>query len=155
MGVVKAPGSVTSVRRVDEEPSLDELVWELRDEYDIVLAEGFRHSSFLKLEAHRAADGDLLCHKNELLAIAGDRPEGVDVPSFAIDDFVGMADLIRRRFLAAEPGEDAALFVDGVRVPLALFVRQIVAGSIMGMVRPLKGVENPRSVVVSVRKRGQ
>jgi len=66
-----------------------------------------------------------------------------------------MADLIRRRFLVAEPGEDAALFVDGVRVPLALFVRQIVAGSIMGMVRPLKGVENPRSVVVSVRKRGQ
>ena len=89
MTIVRAPGSVASVRRVDDEPSLDELVWEMRDDYDLVLADGFRRSSYLKLEVHRAEDGDeLLCHKNELLAIAGDKPPGLDVPAFAVDDFV-------------------------------------------------------------------
>jgi len=155
MTIVRAPGSVASIRRVDGEPSLDELVWEMRDDYDLVLADGFRHSSYLKLEVHRAADGDgLLCHKNELLAIAGDRPAGVDVPAFAADDFARMADLVRRRFLTQEPGEDATLFIDGVRLPLALFVRKIVASTVLGMVRPLKGVDDPKSVVVAVRRRG-
>ena len=155
MTVVRAPGSVTSIRRVDDEPSLDELVWEMRDDYDLVLADGFRRSSYLKLEVHRAQDGDdLLCHKNELLAIAGDKPEGLDVPAFAGDDFPRMTVLVRRRFLTQEPGEEAALFIDGVRLPLALFVRKIVASAVLGMVRPLKGVDDPKSVVVTVKRRG-
>ena len=153
MTLVCAPGSVTSIRRVAEEPSLDELVWEMRDDYDLVLADGFRNSSYLKLEV-AAAGEELLCHKNELLAVAGDKPSGLDLPSFAAADFAGMAELVRRRFLTPEPGEDAAIFVDGVRVPLAMFVRKIVASTVMGMVRPLKGVEDPKSVVVSVRRRG-
>jgi molybdopterin-guanine dinucleotide biosynthesis protein MobB len=155
MTIVRAPGSVTSLRRTDDEPSLDELVWEMRDDYDLVLADGFRRSSYLKLEVHRAEDGEeLLCHKNELLAIAGDKPPGLDLPAFAVDDFPRLADLVRRRFLTQEPGEDAALFIDGVRLPLALFVRKIVASTILGMVRPLKGVDDPKSVVVTVKRRG-
>jgi molybdopterin-guanine dinucleotide biosynthesis protein MobB len=155
MTIIRAPGCVASVRRAGGEPSLDELIWEMRDDYDLVLADGFRHSGYLKLEVHHAADGDaLLCHKNELLAVAGHRPAGVDVPSFPIDDFARMADLVRRRFLAQEAGEDAALFIDGVRLPLALFVRKIVASTILGMVLPLKGVDNPKSVVVTVKRRG-
>jgi molybdopterin-guanine dinucleotide biosynthesis protein MobB len=152
--LIRAPGSVVSLRRTDDEPSLDELVWEMRDDYDLVLADGFRRSSYLKLEVHRDVDGELLCHKNELLAIAGDKPAGVDVPAFAADDFPRMADLVRRRFLTQEPGEDATLFIDGVRLPLALFVRKIVASTVLGIVRPLKGVDDPKSVVVAVRRRG-
>ena len=153
--IVRAPGSVASVRRIDDELSLDELVWEMRDDYDLVLADGFRRSSYLKLEVHRPEDGEeLLCHKNELLAIAGDKPSGLDVPAFAVDDFARMAELIRRRFLTQEPGEDATLFIDGVRLPLALFVRKIVASTVLGMVRPLKGVDDPKSVVVTVKRRG-
>jgi molybdopterin-guanine dinucleotide biosynthesis protein B len=153
MTIVRAPGAVASLRRVDDEPSLDELVWEMRDDHDLVLADGFRTSSYLKLEIRRG-DEALLCHKNELLAIAGDKPPELDIPAFAVDDFVRMAELVRRRFLTTEPGEDAALFIDGVRLPLALFVRKIVASTIMGMVRPLKGVDDPKSVVVAVRRRG-
>jgi len=154
MVTISAPGTVATVRRVKEEPSLDEMVWEMRDEYDIVLADGFRHSSYPKLEVRRADEGEgLLCHKNELLAIVGDRPAGLDIPTFADDDLSGLTELVRRRFLIAEPGEDAALFIDGVRLPLALFVRKIVATTVLGMVRSLKGVEEPKSVVVAVKTR--
>jgi molybdopterin-guanine dinucleotide biosynthesis protein B len=153
MTIVKAPGLLLSMRRPREEPALDDLVWEMREDYDLVLADGFRDSSYLKLEIRRG-EAELLCHKNELLAIAGDKPPDLDIPAFAVDDFARMADLVRRRFLTHESGEDAALFIDGVRLPLALFVRKIVAGTVMGMVRPLKGVDDPKSVVVAVRRRG-
>ena len=147
---------MTSSRRAKEEPSLDELVWEIRDDYDIVLADGFRHSSYLKVEVHHAGEGEgLLCHKNELLAVVGDKPQGLDIPTFAEDDLAGLAELVRRRFLTPEPGEDAALFIDGVRLPLALFVRKMVASTVLGMVRALKGVEEPKSVVVAVKTRKQ
>ncbi len=155
MTIVRAPGCVASIRRSEDEPSLDELVWEMRDDYDLVIADGFRRSSYPKLEVHHASEGgELICHKNELLAIAGDKPEGIDVPAFAIDDFARLSELVRRRFLTQEPGEDATLFIDGVRLPLALFVRKIVASTVLGMVRPLKGVDDPKSVVVAVRRRG-
>ncbi len=153
MTIVKAPGILFSIRRLHDEPSLDELIWEMREDYDILLADGFRNSSYLKLEV-RLDEAELLCHKNELLAIAGDKPPDLDIPAFAVDDFARMADLVRRRFLTQEPGEDAALFIDGVRLPLALFVRKIVASTVMGMVRPLKGSDDPKSVVVAVRRRG-
>jgi molybdopterin-guanine dinucleotide biosynthesis protein MobB len=151
--MLASPRSVTSIRRAEQQPSLDELTWDIRDDYDIVLSDGFPQSSYLKVEVHHAAEGDkLLCHKNELLAIVGDRPPGLDLPCFAKDDLASLAELVRRRFLTPEAGEDAALFIDGVRMPLALFVRKMVAGIVLGMVRALRGVEDPKSVVVTVRK---
>jgi molybdopterin-guanine dinucleotide biosynthesis protein MobB len=152
--IVSAPGMVTTLRRMEEEPSLDELVWEMRDDYDLVLVDGFRHSSFPKVEIHHTSeDEELICHKNELLAIVGDKPAGMDIPTFDDNDFSGLAKLTRERFLVTEAGEDAALFIDGVRLPLALFVRKMVAGIVLGMVRTLKGVEDPKGVVVTVKTR--
>jgi hypothetical protein len=143
---------VATIRRLHEEPSLDELVWEMRDEYDIVLADGFQHASHPKIEIRRPG-GELLCHKNELLAVIGERPAETDIPSYDAGDLSPLAELIRRRFMASELGEDAALFIDGVRLPLHLFVRKMVASTILGMVRALKGVENPKSVMVTVKTR--
>lgn len=149
---VRSPGLTIATRRPHEDPSLDELVWEMRDEYDIVLADGFRRSSYPKIEILRPG-GQLLCHKNELLAIVGERPEDVDIPSFAPGKLAPLAELVRRRFMTSEVAEDAALFIDGARLPLHLFVRQMLASTILGMVRALKGVEDPRSVVVAVKRR--
>ena len=41
MIVVSSPDAVTAVRRVDEEASLDELIWTVGEEYDLILVEGF------------------------------------------------------------------------------------------------------------------
>lgn len=150
--IMRSPRLVASVRRVTDEPPLDALVWEMRDEYDVVLADGFRHASYPKIEIRRPGE-DLLCHKNELLALVGDKPEDIDVPSFDAGNLGPLAELIRRRFMASEVNEDATLFIDGVRLPLHLFVRKMVASTILGMVRALKGVDKPRSVVVTVKTR--
>jgi len=158
MIVVGSPDAVTSVRRVDEEASLDELIWTVGEEYDLILAEGFRESGFPKIEVHRAAvGGGLVCRKGELLAVAGDTPVDIDVPQFGLDDAAGLADLIEEKVLASVLTEDASVYVDGVHLPVTLFVRKMVASTVIGMLRNLKGVSQPRSlrVVVRLRREGK
>jgi len=154
MIVVGSPDAVTCVRRVDEEASLDELIWTVGEEYDLVLVEGFRESGFPKIEVHRAAvGGGLICGKDELLAVASDTPFDIKVPQFGLDDAAGLADLIEAKVLASVLTEDASVYVDGVHLPIALFVRKMVASTIIGMLRNLKGVSQPRSLRVVVRLR--
>jgi len=156
--VVASPDAITCVRRVDEEASLDELIWTVGEEYDLILAEGFRESGFPKIEVHRAAvGGGLICRKDELLAVASDTPFDIDVPQFRLDDATGLADLIEAEVLPTVLSEDASVYVDGVHLPIALFVRKMVASTIIGMLRNLKGVSQPRSlrVVVRLRREGR
>jgi molybdopterin-guanine dinucleotide biosynthesis protein MobB len=154
MTVVASPDAVTAVRRVDEEASLDELIWTVGEEYDLVLAEGFRESGFPNIEVHRGAvGGGLVCRKDELLALASDTPFDIDVPQFGLEDAAGLADLIEAKVLPTVLAEDASVYVDGVHLPTALFVRKMVAGTVIGMLCNLKGFGRPRSLRVDVRLR--
>jgi molybdopterin-guanine dinucleotide biosynthesis protein B len=154
MIVVGSPDAVTCVRRVEGEASLDELVWTAGEEYELILAEGFRESGFPKIEVHRAAvGGGLVCRKDELLAVASDTPLDIDVPRFGLDDAASLADLIEAKVLATVLPEDASVYVDGVHLPIALFVRKMIASTVIAMLRNLKGVSQPRSLRVDVRLR--
>ncbi len=154
MIVVSSPDAVTAVRRVDEEASLDELLWTVGEEYDLILAEGFPECGFPKIEVHRAAvGGGLICRKDELLALASDTPLDIDVPRFGLEDAARLADLIEAKVLPTVLAEDASVYVDGVHLPTALFVRKMVAGTVIGMLCNLKGFGRPRSLRVDVRMR--
>jgi len=154
MILVASPDAVTAMRRVDEEASLDELIWTVGEEYDLVLVEGFPECGFPKIEVQRAAaGGGLIRRKDELLALATDTPLDVDVPQFGLEDAAGLTDLIEAKVLPTILPEDASVYVDGVHLPTALFVRQMVAGTVIGMLRNLKGFGRPRSLRVDVRLR--
>jgi molybdopterin-guanine dinucleotide biosynthesis protein B len=154
MIVVGSADAVTCVRRVEEEASLDELIWAVGEEYDLILAEGFQESGFPKIEVHRAAvGGGLICRKDELLAVASDTPFDVDAPRFGLDDAAGLADLIEAKVMASVLPEDASVYVDGVHLPITLFVRRMLASTVIAMLRNLKGVSQPRSLRVIVRLR--
>jgi molybdopterin-guanine dinucleotide biosynthesis protein B len=158
MIVVGSPDAVTCVRRAEEEASLDELIWTVGEEYDLILAEGFRESGFPKIEVHRAAvGGGLVCRKDELLAVASDTPFDVDAPRFGLDDAAGLADLIEAKVMATVLPEDASVYVDGVHLPITLFVRKMLASTVIAMLRNLKGVSQPRSlrVIVRLRREGE
>jgi molybdopterin-guanine dinucleotide biosynthesis protein MobB len=68
---------------------------------DIVLSEGFKKNTHPKIEVNRSEmKQDILSTKKDnLLAIASDSPLEAGVPSFDINDTVGLVDLIEGRFL--------------------------------------------------------
>ncbi len=155
MLVVDTPDSVIRIERIDEEIPLDELAWQVGEEYDLIVAEGFRESGFPKIELHRPDEGALLCRKDELLGVATEGQLDVDVRRFGLADFAAMAEAVELKLLPSILPEDAIVYIDGVRLPLALFVRKMIAGAVTGMVGGLKGVEAPKSIRVMVKLRGR
>lgn len=98
--VISSPQRVASIRRVEQELTLDELAEAMTD-VDIILTEGYRRGSAPKIEVSRKARSrTLLCSADELIAVAADYPVEMDVPQFSLDDYEGLVDRIERLFLS-------------------------------------------------------
>ena len=96
--IIAAPDKVASIRRVPQEPALDELL-DAIDDVDIILTEGYKRSSKPKIEVLRAAHHrQPLCAPAELLALVSDFSLPFNVPLFSLNDAAGVADLIEERF---------------------------------------------------------
>ena len=69
---------------------------------DIVLVEGYKRTRFHKVEVSRQGHpewGHLCSEPDDLLAVVTDRAWSVSVPSIALDDAGGVADLLAQRGL--------------------------------------------------------
>jgi len=92
--VIAAPDKVASIRRVDREPTLEEIAATI-DDVDVILAEGYKRTGKLKIEMVRAERStEPICTPDELLALVTDVAVPYDVPQFGLEDVVGLADLI-------------------------------------------------------------
>ncbi len=96
--IIAAPDKVASIRRVPQEPALDELLDSI-DNVDIILTEGYKRSSKPKIEVIRAAHHHQpLCAPSELFALVSDFSPSFNVPCFNLDEAAGVVDLIEAEF---------------------------------------------------------
>lgn len=97
--VIAAPDKVASIRRVAQEPTLDQLAALITD-VDIILTEGYKRSDKPKIEVVRAErSAEPICTPDELVAIAADVPVALAVPQFSLEDAEGLAALLEEKFL--------------------------------------------------------
>ena len=95
--MISAPNQMALIRAgLDREASLDELAAMVSEQVDLVLTEGYKSGDKPKIEVSRAviSGGDLLCTRDELLAVVADGPRSIDVPQFDLEDANGVADLL-------------------------------------------------------------
>ncbi|TCP63511.1 molybdopterin-guanine dinucleotide biosynthesis protein B/molybdopterin-guanine dinucleotide biosynthesis protein [Heliophilum fasciatum] len=98
--VIASPSKITMIEKVQQEPSLDEILSRIQN-VDIIITEGFKRGNKPKIEVFRSCVcQELLCPADELIAIASDIPWDIGVPCLSLDDAVGLAELIEARFLA-------------------------------------------------------
>jgi molybdopterin-guanine dinucleotide biosynthesis protein B len=86
--------------------SLDHIV-ELMGDVDLVITEGYKRGDRPKIEVTRRERGtELLCESEELIGIMTDYPVDLPVPQFALDDAMGVVDLLEELYLqgAGEEG---------------------------------------------------
>lgn len=142
------------IRKVDHDLTLAELQRFLGLDFDIILAEGFKHEKAPKIEVHRREFGpDLVCAKEELLAIATDEKLKIDVPQYNLEDAPELADIIEKRFFDRAKEDEVVLFVDEEMIPVNPFVRSIIAKTVTGMVSALKKVSLATSIDISIRRK--
>ena len=86
---------------VEEERPLGELMRQIREPVDLVITEGFKRQDAPKIEVSRKARStELVSTADELIGITSDQSfADYPVPQYALDDFVGLADLLERCIL--------------------------------------------------------
>jgi len=122
-------------------------------DFDVILTEGFKGSSYPKIEVHRAEQGkDLVTDPKQLLAVVTDEPLDVKVPQFSRDDVHGIADLIEKAILSQRRENDIDLVVNGVNVPLSPSLQDLLARAMFAMVPPMAGNGEVKSLHLSLRR---
>ena len=150
---IASPTAVASIRETGGEIPLELIAGRYFWEEDILLTEGYKRSHFPKIEVFRSAiESTPICGaQDNLLAVVTDDPVQVDVPVYRFGDVTGLADLIESRFLKDRKKPYLTVFLDGKQLPMKDFVKDFVAGGIVGMISSLRGWAKPRKIDIQIR----
>lgn len=96
---VVSPDRVVLIKPATEEPDLNKIALLFGEDYDIIIAEGFKQSNTPKIEVHRKIVGPPLSHTNNLVAIATDEPLETKITQFPLHDIKGLADFLENSFI--------------------------------------------------------
>lgn len=113
----------------------------------VVLAEGFSESRWPKVVVRAPDDPGRAVHEPVLLEVDTDAGR-----TCSDDDLARVVATIVDE-ASRDARTDVSLVADGQAVELEGFAARIVAETTLGMVAALKGVQDPASVTVSVRRR--
>lgn len=152
--VLSSPQKVALIKSVNREATLEELLYLIGGDFDLVLTEGFKGSNTPKIEVHRKELGGLLCSPEELFALVTDEPLDIAVPQFSPGEVEALVDLVQEKFLTPRELEETFLIINDTPIPLNPFVRSVIHKTLLGMVSALRGAEEVRSLRISLR-RGQ
>jgi molybdopterin-guanine dinucleotide biosynthesis protein len=98
---VSSPWSYVWQVKTEAEPSLGELIRQIREPVDLVITEGFKQQDAPKIEVSRRARSEtLVSTPDELIGITSDQrfPDYL-VPQFDLGDSKALADLVEERIL--------------------------------------------------------
>jgi molybdopterin-guanine dinucleotide biosynthesis protein B len=149
--VISSPDRLILIKPLNDEPNLEQIARLLGEDYDIILAEGFRQSDAPKIEVRRQQPGPPLPKARKLIAIATDEPLDTKTRQFALEDIKGLADLLEKGFLQPQR-ERLSLYVNHAPVNLISFPRQIITNIILALASSLKGVKKVKSLDIFYRK---
>ena len=152
--VVSSRQRLAMILPQDHDATIEEVLRLLGPDFDIVLAEGFKKGSALKIEVHRKELGEgLLLSPKQLLAIVSDEHLEADVPQFSWDDIAAVASFIEEKLISKWPVAEAVVVANGSPLTLSSFPRQIIANTLLAMVSTLKGAGKIKSLDVFIRRK--
>ena len=122
-------------RRMDHYFDPEEISSFILWDFDIILTEGFKGSSYPKIEVHRGEQGkELLTDPGQLLGVVTDEPLDVKAPQFSHGDINGIADLIEKAIASRQEESEVDLLVNGVYVPLNPSLKDLLERTMAAMI---------------------
>ncbi len=149
--VISSPDKVILTKPVVSEANLDDLTRLIGEDFDLILAEGFKKENAPKIEVHRRETGALLTDLKRLVAVVSDEPLDTKARQFAFDDIAGLADLLEEGFIKPQQ-ERVSLYVNGVPIILKSFIKELITNVLIGIAVSLKGVGEVKSMEIFLRK---
>jgi len=99
--LISSPQKIALIKDTDVEYPLDGLIENFIQDVDVVLVEGFKRSSYPKIEVFRKdLCEELLCSEDEnLIAVVSDKKLNLNLPFFRPDEISRLAVFIVERFI--------------------------------------------------------
>ena len=108
--VISSQEKLALIERPQSERDLPDLVAMVADRVDIVVTEGYRGASAVKVEVSRSAHSHALTGRlDDLIAIVTDEPFDYPVPQFGLDDAEAVSAFLEARFSLKPLRKDPAL----------------------------------------------
>jgi len=151
---LSSPTGLGIIRDVDEDLTIEELVGRYYGDIDLVIAEGYKRLGLPKIEGFRSAlhDTPLPDRDETWVAMVSDTAGVNNLPCFGLEDVVGLADFLEERFIKPFPKQKTSLLVNGQPVYLNSFVESFLRQAITGMTCSLKGCQDPREIIITIRQ---
>ncbi len=150
--IVSSLDKVILIKPAAPDITLDEIARLLGEDYDIILAEGFKQDKAPKIEVHRKEAGPPLKNIKRLIAIATDEPLETKTRQFSLEDIKGLADFLEEGFIKPQ-SERLSLYINDSPISLSMFPRECITNVLLAMANSLKGVGKINSLKVFLRKR--
>jgi len=150
--VLVSPDNMFLSERIKPDITLDEVVRRLGEDYDIIIAEGFKRDKAPKIEVHRKEAGPPLKNLENLIAIASDEPLKTETRQFSLEDINGLVDLIEETVIKPQ-GDRLSLYINDKPVPLKEFPLGIITNILTGMAASLRGVDKVKTIKLFLRKK--
>ena len=138
------------IKPVEGVPSLEEITRILGEDFDLILAEGFKGESAPKIEVQRNQTGPLLPDLKGLFAVVTDDAVDTKARKFSWSDIKGLVDLIEEGFIAPNR-EHVSVYVNGQSVVLTSFPKEIMRNLMLAMASSLKGAGAPKTIEFRLR----
>lgn len=143
---------IVLIKPVTHSVGLDEIIRFFGEDYDIILAEGFKQSGTPKIEVHRKEVGPPLSSVRKLIVIATDEPLETKTRQFSLQDITGLADLLENGFIKPQR-ERISIYVNNNPISLTAFPKNIITNTLVAMVSSLKRIGNITSLEIFLRKK--
>jgi len=148
---ITSPDKVVLIKPIAQALTLDEIVRFFGEDYDIILAEGFKQGDAPKIEVHRKEVGPPLTSIRKLIAIVTDEPLETKTRQFSLQDIKGLADLLEEGFIKPQ-GERISLYINNIPIVLTTWPKEVITNVILAMASCLKGVGEVRSLELFLRR---
>ena len=145
-------GGTYQVFSEEEDESLLEEVIRSQEGVDLILVEGFKGSKYPKIEVYNGSpEGPLYEKVKGVVAVVSDILEDPRIACFKTGEFEALLRFIREKFLS--PQEELELWVNGVKLHLNRFVKELYHRLIGTLVRSLKGGEEGKEALIKWKTR--
>jgi molybdopterin-guanine dinucleotide biosynthesis adapter protein len=149
--VINSPDKLIIIKPQKQESTLFDIAWSLSENFDLILAEGFKNSSVPKILVHRREAGSPPEALSRVAAVVSDEPMGLDVKQFGLEDIVQIVDFIAETFIAPSRSR-VDLRINGEPVALSSYPREIMASVMETMAKSLKGVGEIKELEFRLKK---
>jgi len=132
--------------------TLEEIGQLFGEDYDIILAEGFKQDKAPKIEVHRRESGTPLEDIENLVAIATNEPLETETRQFSLEDIKGLVDTIEENFIETRD-DRLSLYINDKLITLTYFPMSVIVNILLGIAASLKGVGKVNSIKLFLKKK--